>query len=91
VVTLPTFLLYNNGVILQDIRQNDRSLPQPLWLQLKLCKSDTSSSTLVHCISNSVLLPFPIRNGITLPLWLGQGEGFFVEFLDYPGPTTLVK
>ncbi len=24
----------------------------------------------------------------TLRLWLGQGEGFSVEFLDYPGQTT---
>jgi hypothetical protein len=27
----------------------------------------------------------------TLKLWVGQGEGFTVEFLDYPGQTTLVK
>jgi hypothetical protein len=27
----------------------------------------------------------------TLCLWLGQGEGFSVEFLDYTGQTTLVK
>jgi hypothetical protein len=24
----------------------------------------------------------------TLCIWLGQGEGFLVEFLDYPGQTT---
>jgi hypothetical protein len=24
-------------------------------------------------------------------LWVGQGEGFTVEFLDYPGQTVLVK
>jgi hypothetical protein len=30
-------------------------------------------------------------NTATLCLWLGQGEGFTVEFLDYPGQTTLVK
>jgi hypothetical protein len=27
----------------------------------------------------------------TLRLWLSQGEGFKVEFLDYPGQTLLVK
>jgi hypothetical protein len=27
----------------------------------------------------------------TSRFWLGQGEGFLVEFLDCPGQTTLVK
>jgi hypothetical protein len=27
----------------------------------------------------------------TLRLWVGQGEGFTVELLDYPGQTILVK
>jgi hypothetical protein len=30
-------------------------------------------------------------DAVTLRLWLGQGEGFLVEFLDYPGQMPLVK
>jgi hypothetical protein len=56
-----------------------------------------NSSVLVAPSMNSVRPLFHIQNAIystmmpSMRLWVGQGEGFTVNFLDYPGQTTLVK
>jgi hypothetical protein len=52
----------------------------------------------MHCI-HTIIVSYPkwrllyddAIDATTLHLWLGQGEGFKVEFLDYPGQTLLVK
>jgi hypothetical protein len=91
------------GAILQDIRQNDRTLPQTSLLQVadetlqKRHKFQHLGES--HFEFRAIVVSYPKRNLLyddaideaTLCLWLGQGEGFSVEFSDYPGQTTLVK
>jgi hypothetical protein len=73
------------------------------WL-MQLCRGGMSSSILAHPFMSfmpplfhfqndiySMMLQLPRAAATSLCLWLGQGQGFTVEFLDYPGQTTLVK
>jgi hypothetical protein len=96
------FPLYK-GAILQHIRQNDRTLPQTSRLQLanELLQKRHEFQRLGKFLFEfrATVVSYPKRHLLydneidraTLRLWLGQGEGLSVEFLDYPGQTTLVK
>jgi hypothetical protein len=96
---LPLF----KGVVLQDIRQNYRSLCPTLSLQLanKTMEKRHEFKPLGKPYIDffACILSYPKRHllyddaidAATLHLWLAQGEGFKVKFLDYPGQTLLVK
>jgi hypothetical protein len=98
----PLFPLYK-GAILQHICLNDCTLLQTSWLQLanenlqgrhefqRLGWSRFEFCAAVVSYPKQHLLSDDAIDEATLKLWLGQGEGFTVEFLDYPGQTTLVK
>jgi hypothetical protein len=98
----PLFPLYK-GAILQHIRLNDRSLLQTSRLQLanetlqrrhefqRIGRSLYEFRATVVSYPKRHLLYDDAIDEATLKLWVGQGEGFTVEFLDYPGQTTLVK
>jgi hypothetical protein len=91
------------GAILQDIRQNNRLLPQTL--RLELANETLQNQHLFKRLGGSyyefrvLVVSYPKRHLLyddsideaTLRLWVGQGEGFTVEFIDYPGQTVLVK
>jgi hypothetical protein len=91
------------GIILQDIHQNNCSLPANLRLQLanKIMEKQHKFKHLgkPYIEFCAVIVSYPkwhllyddAIDTATLRLWLGQGEGFKVEFLDYPGQTMLVK
>jgi hypothetical protein len=91
-------------VVLQNIRKKNRSLLPTLMLHLankimekpREFKLPLGKPYFEFC---AVIISYPkwhllyddAIDAVTLCLWLGQGEGFKVEFLDYPGQTLLVK
>jgi hypothetical protein len=95
---LPLF----KGIVLQDIHQNYRSLLPALRLQLAnetmmkqhefkhLGKPYIRFCAVIVSYPKWHLLYDDAIDATTLRLWLSQGEGFKVEFLDYPGQTLLV-
>jgi hypothetical protein len=96
---LPLF----KGVVLQDLRQNYRSLLPTARLQLanetlqkrhefqRLGKPFIEFRVVLVSYPKRHLLYDDAIDAATLRLWLSQGEGFKVEFLDYRGQTLLVK
>jgi hypothetical protein len=96
--------LYKGVIVLQDICQSNCSLTQPsrLLLANKTLEKWHAFKHLGALYNEfpAIVVSYPKRHLLydkaideaTLCLWLGQeGEGFLVEFLDYPGQTTLVK
>jgi hypothetical protein len=91
------------GSILQDIRQKNPSLLSPSRLQLANStlqqQHEIKRLGQSHFEFRAVVMLYPKRHllfddaidAATLRLWVGQGEGFTVELLDYPGQTILVK
>jgi hypothetical protein len=91
------------GAILQDIFQKNPSVLSPSCLHLanstlqqqhefkRLGQSHFESRTVVMLYPKWHLLYDDAIDATTLRLWVGQGKGFTVELLAYPGQTILVK
>jgi hypothetical protein len=96
------FPLYK-GAILQHIRLNNRTLLQNSRLQL--ANATLQGRHEIQRLGSSLyefratVVSYPKRHLLyddaidesTLRRWVGQGEGFTVEFIDYPGQTAVVK
>jgi hypothetical protein len=106
VVVIPTtsrFLPLYKGAILSHIRQTNRNLNHTTRLQVAnqtlLKLHEFQRLGVSHFEFRAFLVAYPKRHllyddaidAATLRLWVGQGEGFSIEFADYPGQTTIVK